>query len=242
MNVLIRAHGRRVTLALLLILVVAGCDHPPPLPFSCSNFTESYWAEFGFGVDSPAEVASTVSRLWGVNRDKVSVEENMSGTDSRVFWMDRKIYGTLAGYGSWFREGVLIKVEALWRYPNPTLSQAIECLGAPEYYVAFDAPGPEVPILTLALVYPEKGIAVHYEGLYPPDWSPEKSPLHPNTRIRSMSVVSPGTTEEVTHVVYSMGVSAHRLNVRFACLLKPWPGSVEAMKIASIDEYFQCLP
>ncbi len=236
MNVLIRAHGRRVTLALLLILVVAGCDHPPPLPFSCSNFTESYWVEFGFGVDSPAEVASTVSRLWGVNRDKISDEEERTRTVSALFWIDRKIYGKLAGYGFWFREGELAKVEAIWRYPNPTLSQAIDCLGEPEHYIAFVTPVAHSAILTLDLVYPVKGIVVHYFDLYTTDQ------IHPYLRIRKMSVVAPGTTEEVVQVAYSIGVSDHQLYRHSACLRKPWPGSFEAIEVAPAVEFYQCLP
>ena len=53
MNAFIRANGRRVTFALLLILILTACAHPPPLPFSCANFKEAYWAEFNFGIDSP---------------------------------------------------------------------------------------------------------------------------------------------------------------------------------------------
>ena len=235
MNAFIGANGRRVTLALLLLLILTACAHPPPLPFSCANFTETYWAEFDFGVDSTADVASTVFRLWGIDEDKVRVEE-LWGTLSGVSWFDRKLYGTLSGYGSWFQEGVLIEIEVFWRYPNPTLSQAIDCLGVPEHYIAFVGGLPDVSILNVDLVYPEKGIVVHYYDLYTTDQ------IHPYMRIRNMAVVAPGTTEEVVQVAYSIGVTQHQLYGHSACLRKPWPGSFEAMEVAPAGEFLQCLP
>ena len=231
MNAFIRANGRRVTFTLLHILILTACAHPPPLPFSCANFTEAYWAEFNFGIDSPEDVVSTVNRLWGIDEDKVRVEE-LWGTLSGVSWLDRKLYGTLGGYSAWFREGVLTKFEVAWAYPTPTLSKAIDCLGDPEHYIAFVILVPHDAILNLALLYPEKGIVIHYFDLYTTDQ------IHPYLRIRNMSVGAPGTTEEVVQVAYSDS----QLYGYSACLRKPWPGSFESIEVASPDEFSHCLP
>ena len=126
------------------------------MPFSCANFKETYWAEFNFGIDSPTDVASTAARLWGIDLDNIKVDERMWGTVTNVSWLDRKIYGTSGVFSSSIREGVLIKFEVGWQYPTPTLSQAIDCLGEPEHYIAFVVAALDYPIFHLDLVYPEK--------------------------------------------------------------------------------------
>ena len=237
MNAFIRANGRRVTFALLLILILTACAHPPPLPFSCANFKETYWAEFNFGIDSPTDVASTAARLWGIDLDNIRVDERMWGTVSNVNWLDRKIYGTLGIFSSWLREGVLIKFEVGWQYPTPTLSQAIDCLGDPEHYIAFVIVGlPDTPFIHLDLVYPEKGIVVHYFDQYTTE------PIHPHMRIGYMSVVASGATEEVVQATYSIGMFGRQQLGYSTCLLKAWPGSFEAIEIAPVRDFLQCLP
>ena len=236
MNALTSRFGRQVAFALLLILLPTACAHPPPLPFSCANFAETFWTEFNFSADSPADVAATAPRLWGIDEDKVRVDEELWGTVSRVAWLDRKIYGSVGGYSSWFREGVLIKFEVAWFFPTPTLSQAIDCLGDPEHYIAFVTLVPDSALFNLDLVYPQKGIVVHYSDLYTTDQ------IHPYLRLFNMSVVAPGTTEEVVDEAFSIGIHDSQLYGYSACLRKSWPGSFEAIEVASSDEFLQCLP
>ena len=236
MNAFVKTNGRRVAFAVLLIFLLAACAHPLPLPFSCANFKETYWAEFNFGVDSPTDVASTAARLWGIDLDSIRVVEQQRRAVTNVGWLDRKIYGTLGAFNSWIREGVLIKFESLWQYPTPTLSRAIDCLGEPEHYIAFTVVAPDNPFLHLDLVYPDRGIVVHYFGGYTAE------PIHPDMQIVYMSVVASGATEEVVQATYSIGAFERQQFGYATCLLKAWPGSFEAIEVASSRDFFQCLP
>ena len=125
-------------------------------------------------------------------------------------------------------------VTTIWpsAFTFQTASKAIDCLGDPEHYIAFVILVPHDAILNLALLYPEKGIVIHYFDLYTTDQ------IHPYLRIRNMSVGAPGTTEEVVQVAYSDS----QLYGYSACLRKPWPGSFESIEVASPDEFSHCLP
>ena len=61
---------RRYAVRIFSILTLAGCVSPPPPPrltpyppFTCDSFTESYWQEFSFGVDSTVDVDDVVAKV-----------------------------------------------------------------------------------------------------------------------------------------------------------------------------------
>ena len=64
-----------------LLFILTGCyagDRQllqcTPRPFSCASFTESFWEEFRFGVDSPDDIVATVTRLWNIGNDQIRIE------------------------------------------------------------------------------------------------------------------------------------------------------------------------
>ena len=215
-----------------------------PLPFSCANFTEAYWTEFHFNVDTPEDVVSIVNRLWGLDEDsfglfEVNVFENRWGNPSEVSWGRIAINGPIGIYSAWIQNGTLQKIDVQWisPLPQPTLSQAIACLGKPEYYIAYYAEAVHDFGTNLDLLYLEKGFVIRYESPYTSYDLPEPiTEFHPYMRIRELAVVAPGTLEQVVRAVYSNG----NVGGGYSCLSEPWPGSIEAMEIVPLDDFFYC--
>ena len=247
MSILTRKGVRKALLfAFLLILIfnlifiLMWGTNQPPLPFSCANFTESYWSEFDFNVDSQDDVASTVSRLWGIDKGKLGIEEDRWGNPYAVYWLIVRFTAPIGLYTAWFPDGVLQKIDVEWVFLRPTLSQAVKCLGTPEYYIAFYGPDPHDVYALLDLLYPEKGIVIRYVSPFTSPARPEPiAEFHPYMRIRELVVVAPGTPEQMVPAVYSVG-NVGGNQVHNACLSKPWPGSFEAMEITSTTEFFEC--
>ena len=92
----------------------------------------------------------------------------------------------------------------------------------------------------LDLLYLEKGFVIRYESPYTSYDLPEPiTEFHPYLRIRELAVVAPGTLEQVVRAVYSNG-NVGGGYVHNSCLSEPWPGSIEAMEIVPLDDFFYC--
>ena len=227
----------RNALFLMLLVMLTGCTLPPvPRPFSCASFTESRWAVFRFGVDSPDDVVSTVARLWGIERDQVQFMLTISEEVYMARWRSSTIVGAGGAYEASFQEDQKLgKISVTWGNPRPRLYQIIDCLGFPDHYIAFFDPF-EVTYLSLALVYADTGIVVRHNAIV---GSSESARIHPHLRMERFVVVPPGTAERVVTDMYSHGYEV-RDHVYSVCLLLPWPGSIEAMEIASDEEKTRC--
>lgn len=215
------------TLLYMFLVVLAGCTgQSSPLPFSCANYKESHWPEFNFSVDSPAEVASTVSRLWDIEERELGVTRDRGGNIDLIYRRSSLLTPPIGGYMAWFQNGVLQKIDISWIGPRPTLSQAIDCLGTPAYYIAFHGGGWEKVTTNLDLLYPEKGYVVRYAS---PFVTKPLEKFHPFMRIEGLTVVAPGTPEQMVPAVYSVGRSGGYVDN--ACLSKSWPGTIEGMEV-----------
>ncbi|MXZ01807.1 hypothetical protein F4Y93_14625 [Candidatus Poribacteria bacterium] len=244
MNLLTRKGVRRVlgvVLVLFLILTWGGAYVPPPLPFSCANFSESYWEEFRFNIDSTDDVASTVHSLWGIEKNRL--RPFWDETDPYgISWISLKLTGPTGMYTAWFWNGVLRKVdfERSFPLPRPSLSQVVECLGAPKYYIAFYGMAPEAVKVNLDLLYPDRGFVVRYVSPFTSLFmSKPPARFHPHMRIRELAVVAPGAPAQMVPSVYSIGHVGGGYS-HSACLSKPWPGSIEAMEIVPLTELSRC--
>ena len=244
MNLLTRKGVRRVlgvALVLFLILTWGGAYVPPPLPFSCANFSESYWEEFRFNIDSTDDVASTVHSLWGIEKNRL--RPFWDETDPYgISWISLKLTGPTGMYTAWFWNGVLRKVdfERSFPLPRPSLSQVVECLGAPKYYIAFYGMAPEAVKVNLDLLYPDRGFVVRYVSPFTSLFmSKPPARFHPHMRIRELAVVAPGAPAQMVPSVYSIGHVGGGYS-HSACLSKPWPGSIEAMEIVPLTELSRC--
>lgn len=100
-------------LSIALLAVLTSCTPLPPVPgdFSCTTFTESYWGEFSFDVDTASDVVSTVSDLWGIERDQVEINLTTNGEVSAVKWFSDAVLGEGGHYYVPFYE-----VQQLKRY------------------------------------------------------------------------------------------------------------------------------
>ncbi len=226
---------------LLILFLMCGTYLLPPLPFPCANFTETYWSEFNFNVDTPDEVASNVFRLWGIENSKLDRYEDIWGNLIGLRWLSIRLNKPFGFYTAWFREGVLQKIDVEWTpLPMPSLSQAVECLGAPGYYIVYYGMAPDGHNINLDLLYTEKGLVVRYVSLFTTFLMPElPEEFHPRMRIEGLAVVAPGAPEQMVPAVYSTG-NVGGGYVHNACLSKPWPGSIEAMEIVPRQEFISC--
>lgn len=239
MNTFIRMWIQQ-TFVCTLLFVLAGCyvgQSPPaidPPSFSCTRFAESRWQEFGFGTDSPTDVISSVINLWDIDSDQVRAIE-LSSEDLRVKWGD--IQGELGtDYSALFREErQLIKVDVWW-HPSPTLAQIIDCLGFPAYYAAFYQQEIETASLNLALWYVEKGFVVRHVSFHRQERPPE---IRLTQRMTDLYVVAPGTSEQMVSNVYTYG-DEPAVQAWGLCVLRPWPGSIEAIEVESFIENPRC--
>ncbi|MYC96516.1 MAG: hypothetical protein F4X14_16245 [Caldilineaceae bacterium SB0661_bin_32] len=198
-----------------------------PPPFSCGNFTEPYWQEFRFGVDSPDEVIETVIKLWNTDREQIFLDELSREETLLVRWEDSQ--GERV-YSARFREGEFHQVLVSFKSGRrPTLAQVIDCLGFPEYFAAYEARGVEKDSFVLALSYPEKGFEIYHVSF---GALPKSTTDLPARLIDNLSVVAPGPPEQMVRDVYSYGhlPSVHAWGL---CVLRPWPGSIGAIEIES---------
>lgn len=140
------------------------------------------------------------------------------------------------------RAGKLLRVAVSWsrKWALPTLAQVIHCLGKPDYYVAAHVED-NTHWLEFNLWYVEKGIAV--KGSFDLHLFRAMA-VRPETPMRNSAtyelagdfvVVEAGDLERMVSDVYGSAFGAWKL-----CLIRPWPGSIEALEILSYEEYLRC--
>lgn len=239
----------RCVLVCILLLTLSGCQDPdtdgpqptptvatPPAPesFSCSIFDESQWQEFRFGVDSPAEVVATVARSRVKSKDEIWTTSLSRGVE-RVDWDE---FGDEfdVSYTAWFRdEQGLFRVMGYWR-SRPTLAQVMDCLGIPEYYEATYFIGVEALLLSLKLWYIKRGIIIQHSSIHYDESPPA---IDAEYRVGRFYVLAPGKPEDMVVNAYVDGDDPD-VQTYGLCVLKPWPGSIEALEVDSLLDDPRC--
>ena len=199
-----------------------------PNPFPCAKFSVSHWQEFRFGVDSLDDVVATVIRLWGIEEDQIDVGETADGNSHVIEWND-------AAEESYYDAGV-VKGAQLDRFhvqflPVPTLSQVLDCLGTPDYYIANG--GPRAEGTHLQIWYVEQGFIatghVFHSG-FAALWQEPLKAIPFGFGMSSFRILPAGIDQ-----------MARRFNYRnpVLCDLRLWPGSIEAIEIEE-DFYAPC--
>ena len=246
MNTITDLWGRCV-LVCILLLTLSSCQVPPsdwpqptptvagpPESFPCSIFEESQWQEFGFGLDSPTDVISTVERNWTSGR--LQIWSDSSDHSNRfVIWQDFGDEYDIQFSALFRKEQSLFQIHAQW-YPEPTLAQVVECLGYPDYYEANYAQGVEYPMLSLAFWYLKRGIIIEQVSFHYQEQPPT---IDAEYRIGRFLVVAPGEREEMVVNAYKL-VDDPDLLVYGLCVLRPWPGSIEALEVESFFDNPRC--
>ena len=223
-----------------------GKPAPTPLPFSCDMFTEENWRELRFGVDTPEEYVETVERVWGVELWTIPLFRDGYTSHWGRWNADSSVSPGLEYRVQFDRAAKLLLVAAFWggKISAPTLVQVIDCLGTPEYYIAAfveDRTG----WLKFSLWYVEKGFVIHgsssrWQSYGRLDWPTIK----PGTSMwgggyvlqeGDFIVVVPGDLEQMVSAAHGPALQAWEL-----CLIRPWPGSIEAIEILSYEEYLRC--
>ncbi len=239
-----RRHKRirnRLAFLLIFLSLLSGCEstHIPPTvrnaePLSCDIFTQSRWKEFRFGIDSPAEVAATVVDLWRIEQDQIRFSSSFR-SDLTLEWSNRQGERNVS-YSAWFgEERQLEGIEASWR-PFATLSQVIECLGAPDFYSGRYELDHE-PQLDFRFWYVDTGFSFrHYS--YPRRRT--HPPINPTQRIDGFHVAAPLRSRRAAPEIYTAGDDPARF-ANALCLIKPWPGSIEAIEITWHDNDSRCV-
>ena len=243
MNSLARV-GIHVALAVTFLLTVSAClppDMPPsglparitgtPAPVACGNFAESNWKEFRFGVDSPEDVVATVRRLWDYDETQVEViapAQDQPGLVRPHRQVDWKSQDGGARYHAYFLKGEPLQRVKFIMKRQTTLEQVIECLGFPEYYSAYYIPDIEDADFRLDLWYMDKGLVITHGSWYGahdvPLW-----PIPPGLVMTSGQAVPSSDPAAMISAAYhwsSPGQPEYIL-----CVLRPWPGSLEAIEI-----------
>ena len=228
---------RNNILGMLIILTLSACFSAPPPPrltpfppFSCDSFTESYWQEFTFGfnpIQGVDEVVAKIVELWDVDRSQIQFETE--GKSVGIYWQVVFPDGSDPRYTAYFHEDLkLTSIFFQWWAREPTLSQVINCLGVPERIASYYEWGTEKRQLNVDLWYVNKGFVVQgfsFHGQnHPPDIGPEY-------RMSHFTATMPGDLDRMLKTMYDLKPS---VLAGFLCVIKPWPGTIEAIEIESL--------
>ncbi|HRJ42770.1 MAG TPA: hypothetical protein PL105_12870 [Caldilineaceae bacterium] len=186
-----------------------------PLPFDVI-FKET-------SVDSLEAQIRNVSDL-GAVVIQVSPQDRME--DVVVDWN-----GSLGRYYALFREGRLTKIDMEWYGMKPTIGQVVDCLGPPEFYHAIYRQD-HTRNVQIALWYIDRGVV--FDG-YAAYTQPDLPRISSGFELGQVSIAMPSRIDELVSDVYSVSyvpnVYAYALRI-----LKPWPGSIEAIEVDSCIE------
>jgi hypothetical protein len=217
-------------LAGICVFITLGCSGALSLPrtvrtsYSCQEFDETLWKEFRFGLTSPETIVDVLETTWRVDKNQIRFIPQPEDT-FRVEWETNHNQ-----YSALFRdERQLVKVDVWWQEPFPTLSQIMDCLGPPEQYQAFYEQVPDALQLQLSLWYPKKGFVVDGYSFHLQRQPPE---IHPEYPMRGFITVASDAPERMVMNVYTHG-NKPNIQTYGLRLLKPWPGSIEAIEVDS---------
>ncbi len=196
-------------------------------PSSCVKLSVSRWQEFKFGVDSSGDIFAHVVKLWGDDRGQIDVAGLANRESPFMRWSDRE--GEIR-YTAALADGKLRKIEALFE-PAFGLGLVIDCLGPPEYFSAYYSWGPGSGGVILELWYEQRGFVVQGSAGVYYAWHKLPDTITPDYRMDRLLILPP----ELEEMAYSLSRSAEGA-IRTICILRPWPGSIEAIEVEKLDD------
>ncbi len=234
----------RCGFAIISLCVLAGClptipKHPvvitgTPTPFPCVHFEDAHWKEFRFGVDTQNDVIAAAGRIWGIGHDDVQIlDPGPTYPLSRVAW-DVEASG-INYAAAFYQEGALKRIYFSIGF-SPTLDQVIGCFGPPDFYAAYKKQDLETAEINLEIWYANSGLVFlhnsysgHHRRPIPPPFPHELSML-------LIYIVPQGNVAKMVEVIYGTGSPGREEFV--LCVLRPWPGSIEAIEIEKTDWHY----
>jgi len=210
------------------VVIITGCTNLPSaqptirVSYTCQDFDQARWVSFKFGSDSPEDVTSTIANLRKFDQGKIEFTPLASSFLVAKWTTDRERYEAL------FQEDRLLRIYVRWSQPLPSFAQIVECLGSPDLYSAVYQQS-EVQEFNLGLWYLERGFVVDGYSFHDHFQPPEVTPNYP---MRGFTVVAPGNPEQMISGVYLDGDAA-TVQAEVMRLLKPWPGSIDAIEVDS---------
>jgi len=207
----------------LMVFVIPEQAYEAPGPSACARLSVSRWQEFRFGVDLVDDVVATVSRLWDIDREEIEGGERRTEGFFPVLWSDNdqeEIY-----HAAGFSPGGKLEVISGVMIPGLTLAQIIDCLGPPDYYIAFR--GDLFLVATdLRLYYIEEGFQIRGISSHRFPWLRPLERIPPEFGMSEFDVY-PLSYEDIVRSISDVDGDGNP----DSCILKVWPGSIEAMEI-----------
>lgn len=209
----------------MAVWVLSGCNgigEPPPL--ACGDIHALIPARL---LDVPHnDFSSAVKQTYDLQDEHIIAGDYK---DPRITWTSQiRWQWTSAIYRAEFIEEQLAVIRAeLWE-DTITAESVVECFGAPEVYMAYQAVSGEGANLVLELWYPERGLG--FRGTERVDWSTEAT-ISPRMRMQYIYVTHPGAIDEIaTKISPVVENSDNRLQ-----LLRPWTGSLQNLEVIRLD-------
>ena len=230
-----------------------------PEPFPCAHFADGHWQAFNFSVDTQEDVIAAVGGIWGIEQEgfqqptsdrndplpRLSWEVVDAGVRYfAVFYEDgrlKEIDFLIAPY--WHEDSargapLIHTAEEFAANPGsfPTLGQIVNCFGAPDYYSAYWLQDVEASMLHLALWYVNEGLFFAHKSWSKHHKYPGPPPYPPELSMHFATMLPAGDAGRMVDVRYGEeNLGRRKAYVR--CILRPWPGSIEAMGIEEERPY-----
>ncbi|MCY4093484.1 MAG: hypothetical protein OXF62_21955 [Caldilineaceae bacterium] len=209
----------------LKVFVMPEQAYEAPGPSACARLSVSRWREFRFGVDLVGDVVATVIRLWDIDREKIEGGERHTEVEGffPVLWSNNdqeEIY-----HAADFSPDGKLEVVSGVMIPGLALGQIIDCLRPPDYYIAFRG-NQFLAATDLRLYYIEEGFSVRGISGHRWPWSRPLERISPEYGMSEFDVY-PLSYEEIVHGISDVDGDGNP----DSCILRVWPGSIEAMEI-----------
>lgn len=217
---------------------------PTPPPFTCDMFMADLWPELRFGVDTQDDLVDRLVELRGIDRAKIGRDWD-SPPWSRIRWEesfgstpDSEQTAMFHAVENLFRISVDWR---RWRTSKPTVAKVIDCLGVPDYYSAALIED-ERDWLKFAFWYMERGLFVQGAFSLGQEDFQTIQPETPMGNNASHALWGDFTAVALTEDIEQMvsDVYGDSLLAWELCLIRPWPGSIEAIEILPYEEYLRC--
>ena len=222
-----------------------------PEPYPCAHFADANWKEFRFGVDRQDDVIATVGRIWGIGPEEIQSHEPAQFHPlPRLSW--EVTADGVRYFAIFYEDGPLKEVDFLtapyWQEENnriglpltlseigsqtgsyPTKGQVISCFGEPDFYTAYWHRDIEDAQLHLALWYVDQGLVFAHRSWGEHHRRPLPPPFPHELSMHFATLLPPGDVARMVNVHYGTDYGGKKKEY-VLCVIKPWPGSIEAME------------